>query len=137
MNTETQLTMRQVLGTAHYDECLAQAKLQIVDGRSLADICDSREDLLAFNGAILKAVEEQRNNFRVMFQERKGMEDGDPARMDWIEEDLRRCLSIFRFARAEGITVRQAIDWLAGNPGDAELPAEFIAAFGEANKEPK
>lgn len=67
-------------------------------------------------------------------QERRAMEDGDTGRVEWIEHDLRRCLSIFRFARQEMITVRQAVDWLVIHPNDEKLPTEFIEAFGIATK---
>lgn len=131
--TEIQLTIRQILGDRRYEECIDEARKQEVAGRTIGET-ESRDDLLAVLGVTRKAIEECRANFRAMFLDRKVLEDGDSGRIDWMEEDLRRCLSIFRFARAEGLTIRQAIDWLAGHTEDAELPAEFIAAFGEANK---
>lgn len=132
MESELQITMQQALGETRYAEYVeaAQTHLCAVEGLNL----ESAGDLKASIGWILKAQQVERESNRVLFQERRAMEDGDTGRVEWIEQDLRRCLSIFRFARAERLTVRQAVDWLAQHAEDEKLPSEFIEAFGEANK---
>lgn len=132
MATELQATLKQAWGDQVYDTYAEEAlkALEAVPGIRT----DSPDDLKAFIGWIIKSHEVERESNRNLFQQRQVLEDGDSGRFDWMESDLRRLLSIFRFARQEGLTVRGTIDWLAGNPDDERLPAEFIEAFNEASK---
>lgn len=133
--TELQITMKLALGEACYAEYVESATqhLAAVEGIDL----ESVDDLKAAIGWILKAQSIERAGHAKAFQERRALETDDNSRMGWIEDDLRRLLSIFRFTMAEGLTARQAIDWMAAHLEDAELPTEFVKAFGEASKEIK
>jgi hypothetical protein len=133
MSTELQISLKQMWRSGYYEECLAEAAKAKVGDTPLTEI-ESREDLLAFIGHMMKAQAQEREGNRIAFQQRRIEEDGDSGRVDWMEADLRRLLSIFQFIRVERLTVREAIDWLAGNPADEKLPAEFLAAFEEASK---
>lgn len=131
MAANLQPTLRQLWRDGYYDECLEVAATVKIGEASLTDF-ESPDDARALLGHMMKLAVKERENHQLLFQKRTIEEDGDPARLDWLEEDLRRLLAVFQFIRTERVTVREAINWMVGNPQDAELAPEFIAVFDEA-----